>query len=544
MVIINGKAFEKGTKDIPAAKTGGAPQEIISVPSNASAGNTSVIQDPLRMKKIFLFPALDDLSGVLAPKMDEKLAEIFSRNPRFELVRDAAVLRALSPDEAAYAKAATNQAVHREAARVTGADTTVLLRARNVGNETEMTLEFRDANGDLLFSESGNVPGFSSMAARSNLLAKLFQNVLAKIPFEGTVTGRAGNTLTLDLGSESTRTGDEVDLARIVSVQRHPLLHTIVGTDYVRTGKAKVTNVDKAISFAEITQEFPGESVKTGAKVLIARNTTVRRGQGEVPELENEPVPSLGQGPRKEQRLEKPARAREKNPLDDRLEGEFDRKKARFGSAGINLAYGSLTHSQAEGGNLTELSGGGLGGSLDGELWITREWIASISYGFQGANLSGSNINAGSSSWKKFELAGGYRLYPEAIAEGIEVTGSVGFQTQKFNVPAVTGTSLGSRAYGGIVLKLDGSFLFLPDQKVTSGFAFQPFSSFTEDGASAGSPDGGSVVTFHLAWNYRFADSFWVKVGMQFDTANGNYDNGNSVSNKRFAIGPGIYYSF
>lgn len=543
MVIINGKAYEKGTKEVPNGKDAVSvpnnPAPSLGTPTSAPSATSSspvAVNDPLRIKKIFLFPSLDDLSGVLAPKLDESLGELFARNPRFDLVRDPAVLRALSPDEAAYAKAATNQAVHREAARVTGADTTALLRTRNVGGETEMTLEFRDANGDLLFSESGNVPGYSSMSARTNLTAKLCQAVLAKIPFEGTVTGRSGTTLTLDLGSDSVRAGDEVDLARIVSVQRHPLLRTIVGTDYVRSGKARITNTDKAISFAEVIQEFPGENVKPGAKVLIARNTVVRR--PDVPVMEGEPAGS----PRREARLDRGPR--DKNPLDDRLEGEFDRKKARYGQVGLNFGYGSLTHTQTQGGNLAELSGGGLGGHLDGEVWITREWIATVAYGFQGANLSGTGINAGSTSWSKFELAGGYRIFPDQIAEGVELTGLLGYQTQKYKIPTVANTALSAKKYAGIVLKLDGSVQYLPNQKVTAGFAFQPFSSFSDELSLLGSPDGGSVVTFHLAWNYRFADSFWARVGMQFDTANGNYAGGNSASDKRFAIGPGIYYFF
>jgi hypothetical protein len=548
MVIINGKAYEKGTKDVPGKDAAGTSSSPVAAP-NSPGSSPVAVSDPLRVKKVFLFPSLDDLSGVLAPKLDETLSELFAKNPRFDLVRDAAVVRALSPDEAAYAKAATNQAVHREAARVTGADTTVLLRTHNAGGETEMTLEFRDANGDLLFSESGNVPGYSAMSARTNLAAKLFQNVLAKIPFEGTVTGRAANTLTLDLGSESVHAGDEVDLARIVSVQRHPLLRTIVGTDYVRTGKARITNVDKSISFAEVSEEFPGETVKAGAKVLISRNTVVRRPEREVPELENEPAPSLGRETnrpapaRRDRRAERSYPTKEKNPLDDRLQGEFDRAKQRYGQAGINLGYGSLTHSQTQAGNLTELSGGGFGGSLDGELWITREWIATISYGFQSANLAGSGITAGSTSWNKFELTGGYRIFPDAIAEGVEVTGSLGYQSQKFKIPAVPNTLLGAKGFSGIVLKLDGSVQFLPDQKVTGGFAFQPFASFTDERAPSPT-DGGNVVSFNLAWNYRFADSFWARVGMQFDTANGSYEDGSSASEKRFAIGPGIYYSF
>ena len=509
MVIINGKPYESG-----------------------SAKAAPATEDPLKVKKIFLFPSLDDLSGVLSPKLDEMLSQVFSRNPRFDLVRDPQVLRALSPDDAAYAKAATNATVHREAAKVTGADTTVLLRTRNVGNETEMVLEFRDARGDLLFSETGTVPSYSSMEARGNLIEKLFKAVLNKIPFEGTVTGRTASTLTLDLGSDSVRNGDEVDIARVVSVQRHPLLRTIVGTDYVKIGRARITTSDRALSFAEITEENPGEIIKPGTKVLFSHNTVVRRA---------EPV---GEAPMRPRQPERADRRRERDPLEDRLEGEFDRRKARYGQVGLNLQYGSLTHSETSSGAVTELSGGGFGGNIDGELWVTREWIANAYYGFHNASLSGSGLTAGDTSWKKFEFSGGYRFFLDDLSKGAELTPAIGYQSQKFAVPTPAGTNVGGKSYNGIVLKLDGSLPFLPNQKLTGGFGFQPFAAFSDEGASIGSPDGGNVVSFNLAWNYRFADSFWAKLGMQFETANGNYSNSNSASDKRFAIGPGIYYSF
>ena len=52
------------------------------------------------------------------------------------------------------------------------------------------------------------------------------------------------------------------------------------------------------------------------------------------------------------------------------------------------------------------------------------------------------------------------------------------------------------------------------------------------------------MIGFHLAWNYRLADNLWTRLGLQFDSASGDYDNNASVTDKRFAIGPGLYYSF
>lgn len=504
----------------------------VTYDSAANAGGKSPsasTEASLKLKKVFLFPSVDDMSGVLAPKLDEKLAQLLSRNSRFDLVRDPQVLKALSPDDKAYGKAASSPIVHKEAARVTGSDTTVILKTRNVGNETEMVLEFRDAEGEILFAETGSIPGFSAMDARWGLIEKLFQAVVAKIPFDGTVTGRTANTLTLDLGASAIKRGEEVDLARIVSVQRHPLLKTIVGTDYVRVGRARVSTVDRSLSFADVIEEFSGELISPGVKVLRTRSNSVRR-----------PEPTYPSEPRNILREQEEVAAAE----DDRLLGDFDRRKPRYGQVGLNLQYGSLTHTQTAGGVTAEYSGSGIGGNLEGELWVTKNWIASINYGFHSASLAGGGITVGDASWKRVEIIAGYRIFPEDIAEGAHLTGGIGYQVQDFTIPTPAGTSVSGKRYSGLAVRLDGEVQFHRNHKLTTGFGFQPFASVLDNGASPGSPDGGTVIAFHLGWNYQLADSLWGRLGFQFDNSSGNYANNASVSDKRFAIGPGVFYSF
>jgi hypothetical protein len=494
--------------------------------SKTASGNAD---QAIRMKKTFMFPSVDDLSGVVAPKLDEKLYQLLIRNSRFDLIRDPQVIKALSPDDSAYAKAAMSPIVHKEAARVTGADTTVLLKTRNVGNETEMQLEFRDSDGELLFSETGSVPGFSSMEVRWGLIEKLFKTILAKIPFDGTVTGRTANGITVDLGISNLKQGEDLEIVRIVSLQRHPLLKTIVGSDYVRVGRAKVVSVDKTLSFAEVKEEYPGEMVSVGAKVLKSRSPlSIRTDEAEIPEKNSKKAAAKFE--------------EEEDPFGDRLEGDFDQTKQRYGSVGLNLQYGSLAQSQNVSSVPTDFTGSGLGGSLEGELWITKNWILTLGYGFHNATLAGPTTTLGDASWKRAEGFGGFRFFPDE-AGGIALTGSLGYQMQNFVVPS-SGADVSGKKYSGVAIRVDGEMVFMPKHKLTAGLGFQPFSSLTDTGPAPGAPDGGTVIGFHLAWNYRFSPSFWAKFGFQFDTASASYTNGANVNNKRFAIGPGISYSF
>lgn len=497
----------------------------------------------LRLKKIFLFPSIDDLSGALAPKLDEKLANLFSHNTRFETIRDPQVVKALSPDENSYAKAALSPEVHKEAARVTGADTTVLLRTRNVGPDTHMTLELRDAKGNLLFSEEGSVPGSAKLEERWDLIEKLYRGILSRLPFEGTITGRTANTITVDLGTGSMRQNEVVEIARIVSIQRHPLLGTVVGTDYVRTGRAKVTTVDRVLSFAEVIEEYPGEKINPGQKVLRQQASLVHRGgedDGEKKPRGSSANEDLGENPN--------GKDKEETPLDKPLKGDFDKSTPRYGKAGANLYYGSLTHDQTTSGSEAAYGASGVGGELEGELWITKNWIVTGDYGFHSANLTGttgSTLSVGATGYSSFELLAGYRIFPEGMGEGLVLTGSAGYQILKFDIPAIASANLGAKRFAGLFLMVDGDLHFLYNQFISAGFSIAPLSSVTDTASGLGMPNNGTVIGINLSWNYQLMEQFWLKIGMRYDVASTSYDaSTSSVADKRFGIGPGLYLTF
>jgi hypothetical protein len=335
------------------------------------------------------------------------------------------------------------------------------------------------------------------------------------------------------MGLGFARLGEEVEIARIVSVQRHPLLGTVVGTDYVRTGRAKITTVDKVMSFADVTEELPGEKINPGAKVLLARASLMHR-----PAMEGGQVPAGGG------RGSTNVSGEEHDEFSERVKGEFDQRKARYGSVGIDLGYGSISQSQSSGGAAAEYAGSGFGGTANGELWITREFIFSLLYGFHNAKLAGGGATIGDTSYNDFEGYVGYRVHPDAVAEGLMITGSLGYQSMSFGVPTVEALQVAGKKYTGPALKVEGEVSFLRGQKLDAGFSLSPFASLTDSGTAFGAPDGGSVIGFKLGWGFQLGDAFWLRLGLRYDAANASYANSATVSDKHFAIGPGIYYSF
>jgi hypothetical protein len=368
------------------------------------------------------------------------------------------------------------------------------------------------------------------------VIEKLYNKVLARFPFEGTITGRTANTLTVDLGLGVLRQGDDLEIARIVSIQRHPLLGAVVGTDYVRTGRAKVTTVDRVLSFAEVQEEAQGEKISPGQKILKSHLVTMHEGKEEAPAPE---------GRRPKEKTEK--RTKEADPLDEeRLKGDFDHFRPRYGRLGAGLGYGSLGHSQSVGGAISEYSGTGLSGELSGELWITKNWIFSAAFGFQNATLSGpNNVSVGDTSLSDIAISAGFRIFPDSVTEGVALTGSLGYESMSFRIPDNSALSLGGRRYGGISLRAEADIAFLEKQKINIGLNLLPFASVTELGSSLGTPNKGTLIGGSLGWNRQLAEAIWLRIGARYDVANASYDDSStSVTDKRFTIGPGIYCLF
>ncbi|MCO5142418.1 MAG: hypothetical protein M9962_04940 [Oligoflexia bacterium] len=484
------------------------------------------------LKKIFLFPSADQVNGVLGSQLDKKLEQLFRRDSRFDIVIDREIIRALNPSNSAYGRAVLEPAVHGEAIKVANADASALLRVSYQGAKSELILEIRDKLGDLLFQEKGDLPTYSTLDSREGLLIKLFDSFVSKIPFSGTITGRTGADLILDLGSGQVKNSDELDVIRILSVQRHPLLKVVVGTDFLRLGRVKVTKVDRTISFAKILEETPGERVQPGDKLLISTQKWGRISlDQEMPTTNNTQRSAMGG----EQLVFK----------DEKLEGDFDKPKARYGVIGLGLGYGSLSHSQTINATNQEFSGSGIGGSIDGELWITKNWILKLDLAILNSSLSNSTgTKLGDASFKKFSGAGGYRFFPDSLMSGLSITGLLGYRSISFQYPVITAQSLEPQKFTGIFFGMGADVGFTQGHSFLVGIQIMPFASLAQGQGLLGTTDGGTNISFQAGWRYEFIPNLKAGVGIEFDSASGNYTNNNVVNEKHFRIGPNISYAF
>ena len=504
--------------------------------------------DSLVIRKIFVFPGSDDVGNVIAPELDEALAKRLEKNSRFQVVRNPKISDALRRDEKGYNRIVVSPEVHARAARLAGADTTVVLESRHIGQELKIKEDWRRADGSLLFSETQSAVAKSPIGDQKKIVERITDAVVARIPFQGTVTGRTGNTITVDLNEDQVSPGDKLTVARVVSTKEHPLLKTLVNIDFVTVGTAQVTSADNVLAFAKIIGEPTSEQIGVEHKIVNIERYVGGSGPQGYGKSDVDGAAGKKGGDKWGGLAEKEKALADPLDVQESLGGEYEKTKARFGTVGARILTGNISHDESNAGINTELSSFAFGAGVMGEAWITKEWILGLGYEFMSATLKGNRagtpLTASGTSWSRFDIYGGYRYLPEDSIDGTIVTFGLGYESLKMNLPLDTANQIGKKSYSGLLLLVSGDIAIDPSNRVEAIIALQPFSSLGETEFISGSPDGANVVNAGAKWKYLWKTNLFLMVGLDYNVANGTITGGKSMTEKRFAISPGLKYLF
>jgi len=97
----------------------------------------------------------------------------------------------------------------------------------------------------------------------------LYHRLKNKLPYQGSVLSRRGLDVTLNIGEKNgVKVGQEVALAQILKLNRHPKLKTLVGVEKEILGKVQITKVEPYLSFGQIIFEKETGVVEVGAKII------------------------------------------------------------------------------------------------------------------------------------------------------------------------------------------------------------------------------------------------------------------------------------
>ncbi len=130
---------------------------------------------------------------------------------------------------------------------------------------------FTQDQGIILLEEDFQDMNTFEVAKIREEFVTLYHRLKNKLPYQGSVLSRRGLEVTLNIGEKNgVKVGQEIALAQILKLNRHPKLKTLVGVEKEILGKVQISKVESYLSFGQIIFEKETGVIEVGAKIIPA----------------------------------------------------------------------------------------------------------------------------------------------------------------------------------------------------------------------------------------------------------------------------------
>ncbi len=353
---------------------------------------------------------------------------------------------------------------------------------------------------------------------------KLYQNLKNKLPYRGSVLSRKGLDVTINAGEKNgLRVGQELSLAQIIKINRHPKLKYLVSTEKEIIGKIQIKKVEPYLSFAQIIFEKESGVVNVGAKLVptdyVAYPLPIINANGEVID----------------DKMGTPLQTPDANSPN----GEWAPKEPpQYGKVILQGGVGQFVEStRLRSGTSIEASQS-LAPTffMGGEFWFTPNWFVDFNLMqsfFRTENgLAGSNPSTLGYTHSRYSGAVGYYFLLKDDFWGPKVSTQFGFVSYKTDVNDTTPTAFTSTSNGGMMLKVTGSFPLEPDFPIELGAAFNYFISpvYSESPVTSGSASS-RINSFGIYLSYQSTPSLRYRFDLTFDQTQADFSGTGSRTN-------------
>lgn len=469
-------------------------------------------EDPnrtLAFKRLRFDPVKDNVEGAFAELVEQCFKEVMARNPRFEWVKPP------TPTDAAI-------------------QATVEKKIDQMEFTTKLVL---DASGGVFSTDTISIPVTSADHEIRNAVRALMKTTLQRVPFSGTITGRDGKELTIDIGTlAGIKPGDILQISRIDRIHTHPLTKNVVDVQLASVGLAVVDQVEDSITFAHVQEEFAGEKIQRLHKV-----TAVEHPAAEAPPPE------------------------ESAPQKQNLIVENDSDGPQLGYLSLGLPVGMFYSTSSQSAGQTNFSGSAFtpGMRLAGELWFTKRLFADAFFDGRLMSFSQSGVQRGSASTSSVEVStstlsygvnAGYRHLITDDMFGPQAMVKLGYYSFRWNNIIDTPTLLSPKTYTGLNLGVGGALpLNLARVRnkigILIGANILLLPTLKEDGSETGPNDNKSVtgVNFFLGGYLFLRSTIAVRASVLFESHAASFGRDTSTSStaqKFVGFYPALLYYF
>lgn len=400
---------------------------------------------------------------------------------------------------------------------------------------------FTQDQGLILIEDSFQDINTFEISKLREMFVTMYHNIKSKLPYRGYVLSRRGIDVTLNLGSmNGIVQGQELILAQILKLNRHPKLKLMIGAEKEIIAKLKVTKVEPYLSFAQITFERETGVVEPGAKVLPSDYVAYP-----IPIINSEGI-VVGDSPAKPQKVT--IVPSDENSAPDTKESDaslleqknklLDRKNSFgiFTAQGVISQYSESTQ-LAAGGNPNSTNSFAPGILLGLRLnFLKKLFFIDVSTqinSFSGTNsLAGSSPNQLTYSLSRYLVLAGMDYLLEDDSDKIKLTGAIGLSSLKTDVSTSTPTALTSTKTDAIALQVKASMPLSGENPVTVGAKLELFfnPTFSETPVNSGSAKV-SLTSFGVFGVFPYSDKLNIRTDLGLVNISANFSGIGTRSN-------------
>ncbi len=382
---------------------------------------------------------------------------------------------------------------------------------------------FTQEQGLILIEDSFQDINTFEISKLRDMFVLMYHNIKSKLPYRGYVLSRRGIDVTLNLGSmNGIKPGQELILAQLLKLNRHPKLKLMIGAEKEIIAKLKVIKVEPYLSFAQIIFEKESGVVDLGAKVLptdyVAYPVPIINEEGTV--IGDTPADPKGFTPP----IESAGSTKPPEELGTDLKAQKSRLLDRENSFGKFTAQGLITqYSEStqllSGANPNSSNSFAPGLSLGLQFYfMKRLFFTDINTqisSFSATNsLAGSTPNQLSFTLTRYTALVGmdYMLDEDINANKIKLSGAIGFASTKTNISTSTPTSLTSTQTDGLIVQAKASMPWSAESGLDIGGRLELFFSprFSESPVSSGSAKV-NITSLGLFGIYPYSDKINIR---------------------------------
>ena len=498
------------------------------------------VDESISFRSIAILPAVDNMSQIYARPLTLQLKSIVDQDRQWAQ-KNVSDEITNAPEEFEQKPNLTKTTLNRM-----GADLLLTTRIVKGPNGISIKMSLLSGKDGLLVVQDSmtDFPGFEISELRAQL-EKLYLNLKQKMPYSGIILSRKGQAVTVNVGTlQGLQAGQDLSVVQILKINRHPKFQFIVSTEKEIIGRIHVDKADESLSFGTITLERSENVMQPQMKVIpvdFVQYPLVSKDQdGKViPGLSDRPDSQFTQGP---------------DPKAWQPQGP-----PTFGKIGLGLGLGSYAFNNTinnvgaveDSSNLTPSI------HLDGELWLTANWI--IGLGLKQYIVSLDNNYPGSSPGKinistnQTTLQIGYNFLMDDQFFGPKFQGLLGYSKFTATADTSTPTAYTSMSFSGLAFGVAGSFPLSQETPITLGakLIYYMDPTVSESPVTSGSKSSGNMTTFSAFGVHKWSDRINIKGELVYDlytasfSGTGSRDHtASSASHTLTTLVGGIEYSF